>query len=200
LGQRDDQAAVLSRPRDGRRRPGGHPLPDLRQRRAEGRADLEDHHLEDFPELVEGVGEVLGRLRVLAAHRQAETPGLGLEALDPGSAVGEHRQQVRARPAEEGHRDAGPAGGILDPRDRLGQQLELLLGRQAVEVLEPQAEVGQGVGLRGQPPPAAAASPPPRSAGMPSSRAGSGPSGPSWMSHAVSRRHENLLAARDRSA
>jgi len=148
LHDRDDDFAIGRSPRADLRSHAGDRLGQLFQHWSQRRPDAKDAHLDDLPERVEGVGEVLRRLGIFAAHGQTEPPGLFLKRLDPRSALGEHRQKHRARPAEQGLGQRRLARGVFDATDRLGQELELLFRRKTFEVLVLQAQVGKRIGLR----------------------------------------------------
>ncbi len=147
LGDGDDHLTVGLNPRRGLHGQGRHRLGYRLKCRRQRRSDLKDPHLDDLPEGIERVGEVLGRRRVGRAHRQAQRPGLLLKLLDAGGAFGHHGQKLCARPSEEGLGQGGLAGRILDTGDRVSQFLELLLRGKAFQIAVAQAQVSQRVGL-----------------------------------------------------
>ena len=75
-----------------------------------------------------GLGEPLFLPDGPASAERSFMNAVALQNLDPPGPTGEHREEVRARPTKQRHRDRRLAGRVLDHRDAVGQELELIFG------------------------------------------------------------------------
>lgn len=112
-----------------------------RQRRANGKHAALDH----LPQVVERVAKRLGGFRVFGADDEPQVAGLLFQGFDPFCSVLHQGQQRRPGLAEDLHRGGRTNGRVLDLRDAVGQQFELLVRGQTTKVRQSQAELRERV-------------------------------------------------------
>jgi hypothetical protein len=100
--------------------------------------------LERLEQAVPGVLQVGGGLGLIRADREPEAVGLGPQLVDPLRPGGQERDELLAALAEDVHRQGGPLCRIADLGDAVGEQPELLVRREGLQVGDGQPELGEG--------------------------------------------------------